>query len=176
MSLKYNNPWVSLCIIGLLYITQSLCFTLFLQRTRQRSIVSTVRSSIEIQDSRHKQWRDIQVIESLITQQYIQPKSKLDLLSPTDIEFISLIVEERAQARTRGDYVLADEIRLYLEALCSPIPSHNNNNNNNRSSSIHPILLKHTCTNTTLVERWPLGYQLAINDVPRSLGGGSNWK
>ena len=165
------TKYTSLIILILIWINHTFCFILL---NHQREIsnqllplsssiaeVHTYLTPLDIQ----KQYKDIDFIETLISKQCIQPRSKLDLLSSLDIEWISTVVEERAQARARGDYLFADQIRMYLESICS-------------TSSDTPL----TYFNTSLVSlgllhnKWPTGYQLAINDVPRRLGGGSSWE
>lgn len=67
-------------------------------------------------------------------------------LSPAFIDTIDTLVAKRADARSGGDYVLADTIRAEIESL-------------NRSSN-HTI---------------PPGYRIELTDVPRKHGGGSTW-
>jgi len=128
-----------------------------------------------------KQYKDMEFIQSFIQKQLLQQeqtfvptKSKEELLTCLDIEYISAMVDVRAKARDQGEYAFADQIRLYLESICS-------SNRNTTSLIVVPPSLDTFYNRTHLSSRpnivqWPRGYQLAINDIPRKIGGGSTWE
>lgn len=75
-------------------------------------------------------------------------KSKENLMSSSEIEFIDNLVKQRSSARERGDYQLADILRDTINEVSE---------------------------NGGCACKVPTGYRIEVKDIPRAEGGGSTW-
>lgn len=75
-------------------------------------------------------------------------KSKENLMSPSEIEFVDNLVKQRSFARERGDYQLADILRDTINEISE---------------------------NGGCACKVPTGYRIEVKDIPRAEGGGSTW-
>jgi len=85
-------------------------------------------------------------LSSLLKDKRSQPKEAL--LTQGEIQFIETLVKRRSDARTKGDYGLADIMRDTIDA----------------------ISMAGGCA-----VKIPEGYKIEVQDIPRDKGGGSTW-
>ena len=81
---------------------------------------------------------------------------KEELLPGADIDRITALVNKRAEARAKGDYDSADDLRKEIDDLFEDDE-------------------KGTDEEISAMISLPAGYKIEIKDIPRKNGGGSDW-
>ena len=96
--------------------------------------------------------------------------SKQDILSPNQIQQISKLVQERSDARARGDYELADQIRLSIDETFGVLHCSNEKSEKDGGG----VVVVDERMNMDLSQP-KLDCKVTIRDVPRKEGGISTW-